>query len=102
MQPASPLLLSPSRSALAPVRFATSSSVAVVRCARSDAPARSSPTPRPDPHPLHPRKEPMNTTFGSLYKQAKDSGAFNTVLPDGDFVLEIVRVNASKTANGDD
>ena len=42
-----------------------------------------------------------STTFGALYKKAKDDGAFDDVLPDGDFRVEIKRANAKETKKGD-
>jgi hypothetical protein len=36
-----------------------------------------------------------STTFGALYQKAKDEGSFDTVIPDGDFRLEITRANGT-------
>ena len=41
-------------------------------------------------------------TFGGLFKQAKASGAFDNTLPDGDFVLRIIKANAKVKTNGED
>lgn len=43
-----------------------------------------------------------STTFGALYKQAKEDGAFDDVLPEGDFHLKLVKANAKETKKGDD
>ena len=42
-----------------------------------------------------------STTFGALYKQAKDDGAFDDVLPEGDFQLTLVKANSKETKKGD-
>lgn len=39
-----------------------------------------------------------STTFGALYKQAKEDGAFDDVLPEGDFHLTLVRANGKENA----
>ncbi len=43
-----------------------------------------------------------STTFGALYKQAKEDGAFDDVLPEGDFVLTLVKANSKPTKKGDE
>lgn len=43
-----------------------------------------------------------STTFGALFQKAKDDGAFDDVIPDGDFHVEIKRANAKTTQKGDD
>lgn len=42
-----------------------------------------------------------STTFGALYKQAKEDGAFDDVLPEGDFHLTLVKANSKETKKGD-
>jgi hypothetical protein len=42
-----------------------------------------------------------STKFGDLLKQAKESGAMgDTVIPDGDFLLEVVKTNCKDPAEG--
>lgn len=41
-----------------------------------------------------------NTTFGGLFKEAKAAGSFDSTLPDGDFVLRVIRANAKTKDSG--
>jgi hypothetical protein len=42
-----------------------------------------------------------STTFGALYKAAKEDGAFDDVLPEGDFHITLVKANSKETKKGD-
>lgn len=40
--------------------------------------------------------------FGDLYKQAQEAGAFQSLIPDGDFIIKCLNANSGSTAAGDD
>lgn len=43
-----------------------------------------------------------SSTFGGLFKQAKESGALNSVLPDGDYVLRVASYSVKENAGKPD
>lgn len=42
----------------------------------------------------------QSTSFGGLFKQAKESGALGSVFPEGDYILEVVGYNVKEGKNG--